>query len=120
MYWVGSRRSRAGSGWAWASSCSPITGLETSCGKSVRSVPLDRLYLGVGSGSGPGAMERVAQGIRALQSELDCCLVVAALGPRMCRLAGAEADGVLIVRVIAAVETVEHVTDLIRAARPSV
>ncbi len=58
-------------------------------------VPLDRLYLGVGSGSGAGAVERVAQGIQALRSELDCCLVIAALGPRMCRLAGAEADGVL-------------------------
>ncbi len=57
--------------------------------------PLDRLYLGVGSGSGAGAVDRVAQGVRALRSELDCCVVIAALGPRMCRLAGAEADGVL-------------------------
>lgn len=59
------------------------------------SLPMDRLYLGVGSGSGAGAAERVADGIRAIRSELECCLVIAALGPRMCRLAGAEADGVL-------------------------
>jgi alkanesulfonate monooxygenase SsuD/methylene tetrahydromethanopterin reductase-like flavin-dependent oxidoreductase (luciferase family) len=58
-------------------------------------ISLDRLYLGVGSGSGAGAVERVAEGIRAIRSDLECCLVIAALGPRMCRLAGAEADGVL-------------------------
>lgn len=55
-----------------------------------------RLYLGVGSGSGAGAVERVAEGVRAIRSQLECFLVIAALGPRMCRLAGAEADGVLL------------------------
>ncbi len=34
-------------------------------------------------------------GIRALKGAVDCEVVVAALGPRMCRLAGEEADGVL-------------------------
>ncbi|MCM8749488.1 LLM class flavin-dependent oxidoreductase [Thermomicrobiaceae bacterium CFH 74404] len=58
-------------------------------------LPLDRLRLGVGSGSGPGALRRVRQGIRALREALPAELVVAALGPRMCRLAGAEADAVL-------------------------
>ena len=58
-------------------------------------LPQERLYLGVGSGSGPGGVERVRQGIRALRADLTCDLVVAALGPKMCRLAGAEADGVL-------------------------
>jgi alkanesulfonate monooxygenase SsuD/methylene tetrahydromethanopterin reductase-like flavin-dependent oxidoreductase (luciferase family) len=59
-------------------------------------LPADRLFLGVGSGSGAGAVERVGDGIRAIRAELKCSLVIAALGPRMCRLAGAEADGVLL------------------------
>ncbi|MBX6341078.1 MAG: LLM class flavin-dependent oxidoreductase, partial [Thermomicrobiaceae bacterium] len=59
-------------------------------------LPLDRLILGIGSGAGgPGAVERVRAGIRALKGAVDCEVVVAALGPRMCRLAGEEADGVL-------------------------
>ena len=59
-------------------------------------LPVDRAYLGIGSGAGPGGVERVAEGIRAIRAELECQLVVAAMGPRMCRLAGAEADGVLL------------------------
>ncbi len=59
-------------------------------------VPLDRFYLGIGSGSGSGGVQRVAEGIRGLRSEMDCSIVVAAMGPRMCRLAGREADGVLL------------------------
>lgn len=58
-------------------------------------LPLNRLYLGLGSGAGGGGVERVTEGIRAIRSALACRLVVAALGPRMCRLAGAQADGVL-------------------------
>jgi alkanesulfonate monooxygenase SsuD/methylene tetrahydromethanopterin reductase-like flavin-dependent oxidoreductase (luciferase family) len=58
-------------------------------------LPLARLYLGIGSGAGLGGVERVAEGIRAIRSAFRCYVVVAALGPRMCRLAGAEADGVL-------------------------
>lgn len=59
-------------------------------------VPLERLYLGIGSGAGPGGVERVAEGIRRLRGTLATTIVVAALGPRMCRLAGREADGVLL------------------------
>lgn len=59
-------------------------------------LPADRLFLGIGSGSGAGAVERVRGGIRAIRAELTCPLVIAALGPRMCRLAGEEADGVLL------------------------
>jgi alkanesulfonate monooxygenase SsuD/methylene tetrahydromethanopterin reductase-like flavin-dependent oxidoreductase (luciferase family) len=59
-------------------------------------LPVNRLFLGVGSGSGPKAVERVGGGIRAIRAELKCSLVIAALGPRMCRLAGSEADGVLL------------------------
>jgi alkanesulfonate monooxygenase SsuD/methylene tetrahydromethanopterin reductase-like flavin-dependent oxidoreductase (luciferase family) len=59
-------------------------------------LPVNRLFLGVGSGSGAGAVERVRGGIRAIRDALKCSLVIAALGPRMCRLAGSEADGVLL------------------------
>ncbi len=58
-------------------------------------LPLDRLRLGIGSGTGPGALERVRSGALALRAALTCELVVAALGPRMCRLAGEVADAVL-------------------------
>jgi alkanesulfonate monooxygenase SsuD/methylene tetrahydromethanopterin reductase-like flavin-dependent oxidoreductase (luciferase family) len=58
-------------------------------------LPLDRSFLGIGSGAGSGGVQRVADGIRSIRAELDCRLVVAALGPRMGRLAGKEADGVL-------------------------
>lgn len=58
-------------------------------------LPLDRFYLGVGSGGGAGGLQRVAEGVRAIRAHLDCTVVVAALGPKMCRLAGAEADAVL-------------------------
>jgi alkanesulfonate monooxygenase SsuD/methylene tetrahydromethanopterin reductase-like flavin-dependent oxidoreductase (luciferase family) len=57
-------------------------------------LPLDRLLLGVGSPN-PGSLARVRSGIAALRSRLGLRLVVAALGPQMCRLAGEVADGVL-------------------------
>lgn len=59
------------------------------------SLPLDRLYLGIGSGSGPHALRRVRAGVRALKSALDTEVWIAALGPKMSRLAGEVADGVL-------------------------
>ena len=58
-------------------------------------LPVDRLLLGVGSPN-PGSLARVRAGIAALRAELPARLVVAALGPRMCRLAGEVADGVLL------------------------
>ncbi len=57
-------------------------------------LPVDRLLLGVGSPN-PRSLARVRAGIAALRAELPARLVVAALGPRMCRLAGEMADGVL-------------------------
>ncbi len=57
-------------------------------------LPVDRLLLGVGSPN-PGSLARVRTGIAALRAQLPARLVVAALGPRMCRLAGEVADGVL-------------------------
>jgi alkanesulfonate monooxygenase SsuD/methylene tetrahydromethanopterin reductase-like flavin-dependent oxidoreductase (luciferase family) len=57
-------------------------------------LPLDRLLLGVGSPN-PKSLARVRDGVTALRSQLKTRLVVAALGPKMCRLAGEIADGVL-------------------------
>jgi alkanesulfonate monooxygenase SsuD/methylene tetrahydromethanopterin reductase-like flavin-dependent oxidoreductase (luciferase family) len=58
-------------------------------------LPLDRLLLGVGSPN-PGALDRVRRGVAALRRDLPVRLVVAALGPRMCHLAGEVADAVLL------------------------
>jgi alkanesulfonate monooxygenase SsuD/methylene tetrahydromethanopterin reductase-like flavin-dependent oxidoreductase (luciferase family) len=63
-------------------------------GVRANALPLDRLLLGVGSPN-PGALARVRAGIGTLRSRLPVRLVVAALGPQMCRLAGEVADGVL-------------------------
>jgi alkanesulfonate monooxygenase SsuD/methylene tetrahydromethanopterin reductase-like flavin-dependent oxidoreductase (luciferase family) len=57
-------------------------------------LPLDRLLLGVGSPN-PGSLGRVRAGVALIRSHLSARLVVAALGPKMCRLAGEIADGVL-------------------------
>ncbi len=63
-------------------------------GVRANTLPLDRLLLGVGSPN-PGALKRVRAGVAALRSQLPARLVVAALGPQMCRVAGEVADGVL-------------------------
>ena len=63
-------------------------------GARTHALPLDRLWLGVGSPN-PRSLERVRDGVTALRKELRTKLVVAALGPKMCRLAGEIADGVL-------------------------
>jgi alkanesulfonate monooxygenase SsuD/methylene tetrahydromethanopterin reductase-like flavin-dependent oxidoreductase (luciferase family) len=63
-------------------------------GVKTTALPLDRLLLGVGSPN-PEALKRVRAGIADLKSNLSTRLVVAALGPQMCRLAGEVADGVL-------------------------
>src|SRR5438552_17592216 len=63
-------------------------------GVTANTLPLDRLRLGVGSPN-PEALKRVRSGIAELRSKLSTRLVVAALGPQMCRLAGEVADGVL-------------------------
>lgn len=59
-------------------------------------LPLPRLRLGIGSGIGPGALERVRNGVRELKQRLDVHVVVAPLGPKMCRVAGEVGDSVLL------------------------
>ena len=63
-------------------------------GVRATALPLDRLLLGVGSPN-PGSLGRVRDGVAALRAQLTTRLVVAALGPKMCHLAGEIADGVL-------------------------
>jgi alkanesulfonate monooxygenase SsuD/methylene tetrahydromethanopterin reductase-like flavin-dependent oxidoreductase (luciferase family) len=58
-------------------------------------LPVDRLLLGVGSPN-PKSLDRVRTGVAALRAQLSTRIVVAALGPKMCRLAGEVADGVLL------------------------
>src|SRR6266700_1631379 len=56
-------------------------------GVRANALPLGRLLLGVGSPN-PDALKRVRAGIAELRSRLSARLVVAALGPHMCRVAG--------------------------------
>ena len=53
-----------------------------------------RLLLGVGSPN-PEALKRVRDGVAAIRAKLSTRVIVAALGPKMCHLAGEVADGVL-------------------------
>lgn len=63
-------------------------------GVKAQALSLDRLLLGVGSPN-PGSLGRVREGVAALRAGLTTRVVVAALGPKMCALAGEVADGVL-------------------------
>lgn len=63
-------------------------------GVRANALPLDRLLLGVGSPN-PGALARVRAAVADLRARVQTRIVVAALGPHMCRLAGEVADGVL-------------------------
>ena len=64
-------------------------------GVRTHTLPLDRLLLGVGSPN-PDSLKRVRDGVATLRAQLSTRLVVAALGPKMCALAGEVADGVLL------------------------
>lgn len=59
-------------------------------------LPVDRLTIGVGSGRAEGGLARVRDGVEALRGETAATIVVGALGPKMCRVAGETADGVLL------------------------
>jgi alkanesulfonate monooxygenase SsuD/methylene tetrahydromethanopterin reductase-like flavin-dependent oxidoreductase (luciferase family) len=63
-------------------------------GVRATALPLERLLLGVGSPN-PNSLGRVRDGVAALKLQLKTRVIVAALGPKMCRLAGEIADGVL-------------------------
>jgi alkanesulfonate monooxygenase SsuD/methylene tetrahydromethanopterin reductase-like flavin-dependent oxidoreductase (luciferase family) len=63
-------------------------------GVRATALPLERLLLGVGSPN-PNSLGRVRDGVAAVKAQLKTRLIVAALGPKMCRLAGEIADGVL-------------------------
>lgn len=59
-------------------------------------LPQERLLLGIGSGNPKGGLQRVWDGARELESALEALVIVGALGPNMCALAGGGADGVLL------------------------
>jgi len=63
-------------------------------GAKTTRLPLARLLLGVGSPN-PKSLERVREGVAEIRKQLQTRIIVAALGPKMCRLAGEVADGVL-------------------------
>ncbi|MCC6628684.1 MAG: LLM class flavin-dependent oxidoreductase [Chloroflexi bacterium] len=58
-------------------------------------LPADRVIIGVGSGGMAGGLARVAAALPVL-ADLGLPIVVGALGPKMCRLAGSAADGLLL------------------------
>jgi alkanesulfonate monooxygenase SsuD/methylene tetrahydromethanopterin reductase-like flavin-dependent oxidoreductase (luciferase family) len=66
--------------------------------KSLRRTGLDqgRLTLGVGSSRRPNPLARVRQACEQLSAETEATVVIGALGPKMLRLAGEAADGVLL------------------------
>lgn len=64
-------------------------------GVRAHALPLNRLLLGVGSPN-PQSLARVRDGVAALRKDLSTRIIVAALGPKMCRLAGEVSDGVLL------------------------
>src|SRR6266850_69497 len=81
-------------------------------GARSQKLPLDRLLLGVGSPN-PGSLARVRSGVAALRAEMSTRVIVAALGPKMCHLAGEVADGVLLNWVTP--EYAKRSADLVRA-----
>jgi alkanesulfonate monooxygenase SsuD/methylene tetrahydromethanopterin reductase-like flavin-dependent oxidoreductase (luciferase family) len=60
-------------------------------------LPLDRLIVGLGSGGAKiGTVELVRRAVVELKALLSVRVYVGALGPRMCRLGGEVADGLLL------------------------
>jgi alkanesulfonate monooxygenase SsuD/methylene tetrahydromethanopterin reductase-like flavin-dependent oxidoreductase (luciferase family) len=58
-------------------------------------LPQERLLLGVGSGGDRKGLARVRDGVATLQQLLTAPILISALGPKMCRLAGEVAAGVV-------------------------
>jgi len=59
-------------------------------------LPQQRLIVGIGSGNRKGGLARVREGAATLEERLEAPIVVGALGPNMCALAGRSSDGVLL------------------------
>jgi alkanesulfonate monooxygenase SsuD/methylene tetrahydromethanopterin reductase-like flavin-dependent oxidoreductase (luciferase family) len=61
-------------------------------------IPPERLWLGIGAGFTKRPLTVVREGLAAMRETLPegTSVVVAAMGPKMCALAGAEADGVFL------------------------
>jgi alkanesulfonate monooxygenase SsuD/methylene tetrahydromethanopterin reductase-like flavin-dependent oxidoreductase (luciferase family) len=61
-------------------------------------IPHERLWLGIGAGFTTRPLTVVREGLEAMRTALPegTRVVVAAMGPKMCALAGAEADGVFL------------------------
>lgn len=59
-------------------------------------LPIDRMLVGVGAGAAPGGLARVRRAVAVVRAATGGTVVVGALGPRMCHLAGEIADGVLL------------------------
>ena len=59
-------------------------------------LPQQRLIVGIGSGNPNGGLARVQEGASTLEEQLEAPIVVGALGPKMCTLAGNSSDGVLL------------------------
>jgi alkanesulfonate monooxygenase SsuD/methylene tetrahydromethanopterin reductase-like flavin-dependent oxidoreductase (luciferase family) len=60
-------------------------------------LPADRLVIGIGSGGmHKGGLARVREAAEQLSQESGATVLVGALGPKMCRVAGEAANGVLL------------------------
>jgi alkanesulfonate monooxygenase SsuD/methylene tetrahydromethanopterin reductase-like flavin-dependent oxidoreductase (luciferase family) len=60
-------------------------------------LPVERLVIGIGSGGlHKGGLARVRDAARQLRQASGATVLVGALGPKMCRVAGEAADGVLL------------------------
>jgi alkanesulfonate monooxygenase SsuD/methylene tetrahydromethanopterin reductase-like flavin-dependent oxidoreductase (luciferase family) len=59
-------------------------------------LPQQRLIVGIGSGNPKGGLARVREGAATLEQRLKAPIVVGALGPNMCAVAGRSSDGVLL------------------------
>jgi alkanesulfonate monooxygenase SsuD/methylene tetrahydromethanopterin reductase-like flavin-dependent oxidoreductase (luciferase family) len=87
------KRIRVGTGIVPVSSMSPAE-MRKAAGEA--GLTRDRFLLGIGSGYGPHPVARVRAALAELRATTDYELVIAALGPRMCALAGEASDGVLL------------------------
>lgn len=62
---------------------------------TARSLPLDRLTIGVGSAQPPHPLARMRENLEVLRAKLGVPVVVGALGPRMRRLGAERSNGLL-------------------------